>query len=71
MLRTLCSLLLAAPVLIGCASQPAPAKDQHAYSDEEVKAFALKALSSSNMSSDLYSRYRRALSESHPRSNDS
>ncbi|MDF3931062.1 hypothetical protein [Pseudomonas citronellolis] len=65
MFRSLCSLLLAAPVLVGCAGQPAPSDEQHVYSNDEVKAFAVKALSASKMDSQLFARYRRALTEPH------
>lgn len=66
MFRSLSSLLLAVPVLLmGCAGQPPSNEAQHVYSDAEVKSFALKALSASEMPSDLYARYRRALTEPH------
>ncbi|KES25536.1 MULTISPECIES: hypothetical protein [unclassified Pseudomonas] len=71
MFRSLSSLVLAVPVLVGCAAQPAATEPQRAYSDAEVKAFALKILSASNMDSELYARYRRALTEPHhERNND-
>ncbi|MFV3304403.1 hypothetical protein ACNFBT_03880 [Pseudomonas sp. NY15181] len=62
--RALALLILAAPLwLAGCSSQPAP--QQQPYSDTEVKSFALKILGASNMSDDLYAKYRRALTEPH------
>lgn len=66
MRKSVYSLLLAVPVLLmGCAERPASSEPQHVNSDAEVKAFALKALSASDMNSDLYARYRRALTEQH------
>jgi len=62
--RALTLLTLTVPFwLAGCSSQPAP--QQQPYSDTEVKSFALKILGASNMSDDLYAKYRRALTEPH------
>jgi hypothetical protein len=62
--RALALLSLTLPLwLVGCASQPAP--QQEPYSDEQVKSFALKMLGASNMSDELYAKYRRALTEPH------
>lgn len=61
--RALALLTLIAPLwLAGCSSQPAP---RQPYSDTEVKSFGLKILGASNMSDDLYAKYRRALTEPH------
>ncbi|WP_152224623.1 hypothetical protein [Pseudomonas sp. SCB32] len=61
--RALALLTLTVPFwLAGCSSQPAP---QQPNSDTEVKSFALKILGASNMSDDLYAKYRRALTEPH------
>lgn len=66
MFRSLSSLLLAAPLLImGCAGQSPRSEPQPVYGDAEAKSFALKALSASDLPSDLYARYRRALTEAH------
>ncbi|MFJ3049474.1 hypothetical protein [Pseudomonas nitroreducens] len=62
--RALALLSLTLPLwLVGCASQPAP--QQERYSNEQVKSFALKMLGTSNMSDELYAKYRRALTEPH------
>ncbi|MCJ1887900.1 hypothetical protein LNN38_23805 [Pseudomonas sp. LA21] len=61
--RALALLTLITPLwLAGCSSQPA---SQQPYSDAEVKSFGLKILGASNMSDDLYAKYRRALTEPH------
>jgi hypothetical protein len=49
--------------MVGCASQPAPQREP--YSDEQVKSFAVKMLGASNMSDELFAKYRRALTEPH------
>lgn len=55
------ALLLAAltVVLSGCASQPEPREP--AYSDAEVKQFALEVLSRSSLSMEDYEKIRKAL----------
>lgn len=60
--RVLALLSLIVPLwLVGCSSQPTP--QQEPYSDEQVKSFALKMLGASNLSDELYAKYRRALTE--------
>ncbi|AGI25166.1 hypothetical protein ACYCAX_14375 [Pseudomonas sp. MT3] len=60
--RALALLTLITPLwLAGCSSQSAPRPEP--YSNDEVKSFALKILGSSNMSDELYAKYRRALTE--------
>ncbi|MFR0688259.1 hypothetical protein ACLUTX_02580 [Enterobacterales bacterium AE_CKDN230030158-1A_HGKHYDSX7] len=64
--RALALLTLITPLwLVGCSSQPA--EPQEPYSDAQIKSFALKMLGTSNLSDDLYAKYRRALTE--PRDN--
>ncbi|SDH42804.1 hypothetical protein [Pseudomonas panipatensis] len=64
--RSFSLLTLALPVLLlGCAAQPPHEDDARAYSNSEVKAFALKMLGGSKLSDDYYAKYRRALTEDH------
>lgn len=53
------SLAIFTVVLSGCASPPAPA--ERAYTDAEVKQFALEMLSRSSLSMDDYEKLRKAI----------